>query len=270
MNIPAGTTQKIFVSRAFFALALGVYGLQQLYFGNFRGVQLPPWQFQFPGLRWLAYITGILMIYAAVAIIIDRQGKKAALVTGLVFLLFDACFHLPYEFFADSNKIYHLGIWDNSLKELALAGGALTVAASFTASATIRRCVPAVIGRICFCSTMIAFGIAHFLYLPFVAQLVPRWMPDHELWASIGGIALISSGLCILLDIQRRKIATLLGLMLLLWVFMVHLPHAVAQPVVDRGNELASAFDALAFSGTSFLIALLSPHEAFMSQNDQE
>jgi hypothetical protein len=36
----------------------------------------------------------------------------------------------------------------------------------------------------------------------------------------------------------------------------VHIPRAISHPFIDRGNEVSSVFDALAFSGTAFLIAL--------------
>jgi hypothetical protein len=44
--------------------------------------------------------------------------------------------------------------------------------------------------------------------------------------------------------------------MLFLWFWLVHIPGAMANPGVDRGNLVSSAFDALAFSGTAFLIAV--------------
>jgi len=52
-----------------------------------------------------------------------------------------------------------------------------------------------------------------------------------------------------------RDVALLLGLMLFFWVFMLHIPRAIADPHSGNGNEWASVFEALAFSGIAFLIA---------------
>jgi len=153
----------------------------------------------------------------------------------------------------------------NTLKELALAGGAFIIAGSFDASQTfsqqkhiiiniLEKLIP--FGDIFFCITVTCFGIAHFMYLKSIADMVPASVPDHTFWAYFSGVALISSGVFIILDIRKRTIAALLGTMIFLWFIFLHIPNALANPTVDRGNEMASAFDALAFSGTAFLIAL--------------
>ncbi|MEO5893074.1 MAG: hypothetical protein ABIQ31_22680 [Ferruginibacter sp.] len=111
-------------------------------------------------------------------------------------------------------------------------------------------------GRILFSVTLVSFGIDHFLYIDLVARLVPAWFPDPVFWKYLGGVTLICSGVAIILDIRMKQIGILLGVMLFLWVVILHIPRAIATPTADRGNELSSVFDALAFCGTAFLIAL--------------
>lgn len=252
------------ISQVFFGLAIIVYGIQQFIYGNFRNVQLPPWQYNLPGLIIIAYLTGVLMLTGGLAIIFTKSGKQASLIIGITFFSFCLFFHVPYELFSDPNKIYHLGLWDSTLKELALAGGAFVVAQSFHETPLPKILSNkymkslASLGTIFFCTTMIAFGIAHFLYIQYVQVMVPAWIPDHIFWAYFGGVALIAAGVSIALDIQKKKVALLLGLMLLLWFVMLHVPGAIANPSINRGNLVASAFDALAFSATAFLIALNS------------
>ena len=48
---------------------------------------------------------------------------------------------------------------------------------------------------------------------------------------------------------------TLLGTMILLWVVMLHIPRAIADPYREEGNEIVSAARALAESGAAFLVA---------------
>ena len=104
---------------------------------------------------------------------------------------------------------------------------------------------------------MIVFGIDHFLYTEFVATLVPRWIPAPVFWTYFAAVALIGSGVAIILKIKIRLIGILLGIMLFIWFVILHIPRAVADPYVDKGNEVTSVFEALAFSGIAFVIACM-------------
>ena len=252
------------ICRAFYGIAIVVYGCQQLYFGNFRNVQLPPWQYQIPALNVVAYLTGAGLIIAGIAIIFERGARNASLILGGVFLLLCCFVHVPYELISEPNKSYHLGLWESTLKELALAGGAFVVAGSFDEVPInvqqniiikiFEKLIP--YGAIFFSITITSFGIAHFMYVDAIATMVPAAVPDHIFWAYFAGVALIGSGVFIILNIRKKTIAALLGTMIFLWFIFLHMPNAIAHPTANRGNELASAFDALAFSGTAFLITL--------------
>ncbi len=113
------------------------------------------------------------------------------------------------------------------------------------------------IGSIFFSVTMIVFGIDHFLYTKFVATLIPAWIPWHIFWTYFAGTALIGAGICIILKIQLKLIGILLGIMLFIWFVILHIPRAIADPYVDKGNEVTSVFEALAFSGIAFIIACM-------------
>lgn len=102
---------------------------------------------------------------------------------------------------------------------------------------------------------LVTFGFEHFLYTGFVASLVPVWIPWPVFWTYFAGIALIGAGLAIILGIGSALAATLLGVMLFLWVVFLHLPRAIADPYSNLGNEWSSVFQALAFSGVAFILA---------------
>jgi uncharacterized membrane protein YphA (DoxX/SURF4 family) len=102
---------------------------------------------------------------------------------------------------------------------------------------------------------MILFGIDHFLYADFVSKLVPMWIPGQLFWTYFAGVALIGSGIGIILKIKLKLVATLLGVMIFLWLIMLHIPRAIADPYGDKGNEVTSVFEALGFSGIAFVIA---------------
>ena len=102
---------------------------------------------------------------------------------------------------------------------------------------------------------MIVFGYDHFLYKEFVATLVPAWIPWHLFWTYLAGVALMGSGICIMFKFQLRLVGMLLGIMLFIWFVILHIPRAITDPYIDKGNEVTSVFEALAFSGVAFLIA---------------
>lgn len=264
---------KLFIraSRYFYATALIVFGIQQFYFGTFRDVLFPSWQFSFPLLFVWAYIFGVFLLAAAAAIFFEKKAKEVFLILGGIFLAFFLLAQIPYELFSQPNHIYHLGLWSDPLKELAYAGGAFVIAGTYaTENINGRNTKPVFrilgkfipFGSIFFCTTMISFGITHFMYGEFVAKMVPAWVPDHPFWTYFAAIALIGSGICIVLNIRRKVIAFLLSLMIFLWFIMLHLPSAFATPTLNRGNELASAFDALLFSGTALAIAFGLKYQA--------
>jgi hypothetical protein len=102
---------------------------------------------------------------------------------------------------------------------------------------------------------IIIFGSYHFLFIKEASTLVPSWIPRHMFWTYLGGIALIGSGVAIILNIKRRLAATLLGTMIFIWFIILHFPRVMASSPADLGDEVTSAFLALAYSGTAFVIA---------------
>ena len=194
---------------------------------------------------------GAALVTAGIFIGIGKKINTASLLlAGLFFLLFLA-FHVPYVLFIDPNSPRHLGLWTNPLKELALSGSALVIAGSdpLHTDPKWRR-----IGTIFFSIMLIAFGIDHFYYPEFVATLVPTWIPGPFFWTYFGGIALIGAGAALILGFRSRQVALLLGIMLFLWVMLLHLPRALAAPATDLGNEVTSVWEALAFSGVAFVL----------------
>ena len=55
--------------------------------------------------------------------------------------------------------------------------------------------------------------------------------------------------------IKLKVVGMLLGTMIFLWFVFLHIPRAIADPFVGKGNEVTSAFEALGFSGIAFVLA---------------
>jgi uncharacterized membrane protein len=110
------------------------------------------------------------------------------------------------------------------------------------------------IGRLCFAIPMAVFGTEHFTITTDIATMVPSWIPAHTFWVYLVGVALIAAALSITVKMQSRLSATLLGVMFCLFVVLMDIPAAVADPS-DRFSwtlalrELAFGSGALAFAG---------------------
>jgi len=101
------------------------------------------------------------------------------------------------------------------------------------------------------------FGLDHFLYPQIVASLVPAWVGAQMFWTYFAGIALIAGGIGIMVPRVARIAALMTGVMIFLWVPMIHLPRAIADPYTNVGNAWAGVWEATAFSGMAFMLAIL-------------
>lgn len=251
--------------RTFYALAIIAIAAQQLICRDFRPVIVPTeFPAGLPARLTLTWIVSLAMIAAGIGIIFEIKSREAALLLGALLLLFVLLLQVPYEL-----NLYpaNLGVWTDPLKELTLSGGAFIVAGSLPSRGAapgfisfLEKLIP--FGKYFMAVTMIAFGIDHFLYTDFVATLVPAWLPAHIFCTYFAGVALILSGLAIILNIKRKLASALLGLMIFLWLLILHIPRAIVDPYSDMGNEWTSVFEALAFAGISFIIAG-KPNRAF-------
>ncbi len=248
-------------ARTFYGIMIAGLAFQQFFYAEFRPVIFPPWPHAGVVYTICVYIVSVALVFAGLAIIFDKKAKTVSLVLGGLLLLIFCLGQIPYELMVDYYK--HLGSWTTPLKEPAIAGGAFVVAGSYpvkyaaTDSSLIgflKKIIP--FGAYFFCIVLALFGIEHFLYPEFCASLVPKWIPPGQLfWSYFAAVALIGSGIAIMLNIKRKLVGTLLAVMLLLWVVLLHIPRAVADPYSLKGNELSSVFEALGFSGIAYLIA---------------
>lgn len=109
-------------------------------------------------------------------------------------------------------------------------------------------------GRLVFAIPLAVFGSEHFTLTASVATLVPRWIPAATFWVYLIGLAFLGAALSIAVLVKERLAAALVGMTLLIFVFVMDLPAAVANP----GNRFfwALALRELAFSGGAFALAM--------------
>lgn len=249
------------ISRAFYGAGIIGIGVQQFIYAEFRPVILEQWPRWIPWITVWAYIAGAALIIAGLIIAISKNAPRTAFVLGIAFLIFFLAFQVTHQLF--NNTSFNWASWTNPLKELAFSGGAFIILASYpqdninTNRSFRTRLADTFIpyGRIFFSIMMIVFGYDHFLYTKFVATLVPAWIPWHIFWTYFAGTALMGSGICIMFKFKLKLVGLLLGIMLFIWFVILHIPRAIADPYIDKGNEVTSVFEALAYSGIAFLIA---------------
>ena len=245
--------------RIFYGLMITCLGAQQIPYADFRPVIFPPWSATMPGLAVLVYLSSALLILCGLAISFEKKAREVSLILGGVFLVLILFAHVPFELIKDP-YYKHLGVWSNPLKELVFAGGAFAIAGMYPRCEKERGLMRFLDKFIPFAGiftsiTMILFGVDHFLYADFVVKLMPVWIPGTLFWTYFAGVALIGAGIAIILKIKLKLSAILLGVMIFLWLIMLHIPRAIADPYGAQGNELTSVFEALGFSGVAFMLA---------------
>src|SRR5215813_9784896 len=81
--------------------------------------------------------------------------------------------------------------------------------------------------NLCFAIPLAVFGAEHFSLGSSMIALVPLYMPWRLAWIYIVGAALIVASLSIATKIQVRWSGLLFGIMMFLFVAMIHLPGAI-------------------------------------------
>jgi uncharacterized membrane protein len=176
-------------------------------------------------------------------------GLAAILLAWVVFL------HLPALAGAPRNG----GEWTGALETLALSGAAIALygilgrASRYERGpgATADRAAPA--GRYIFGLCMPGFGVLHFMYISYVAFVIPGWIPSHVFFAYATGVAHVASGLGILTGVLGRLAAYCTAAMFGSWVILVHAPRVLAH--AHDPNEWTSMLIAAGMCGSALLIA---------------
>jgi uncharacterized membrane protein len=86
------------------------------------------------------------------------------------------------------------------------------------------------LSNVCFAIPLAVFGALHLFGPQFVKDLVPAYLPWHLFWVYAVGCALIAASLSIATQRGVRWSGLLFGIMMFLFVAMIHLPGALRFP----------------------------------------
>ena len=253
-------TVPLSLGRCFFGAATLASGLLQLVTGQFVRLvpELPAWV---PAQPVAAYLVGAILVAAGLVILRGRRVRTAATVVGVMILLMVLLVSAPRLVVnAEVDRPFLRGfMWTNPLKALALVGGAAILAGRmpdqprplFPLVRGIGRWEPA--AAFLLALFLVVCGMQHFAYRDFVVKMIPSWMPAPTFWTYFTGVALMAGGAGMLVPRIAKLAASLSGLMIFLWVLMLHIPRALAGP--NHANETAGIFEALALSGVALMVA---------------
>jgi uncharacterized membrane protein len=216
----------------------------------------PAWPVGFQVNPALAYVSGILLILAAIAIILNRKGRPAAFLIAMLIFFLSVLRHLPV-FMSD---------WLNTYKSIALFGGSLIVGCSFIEQDKTKGSgflakgrlneILITLGCICLAAFFIAGGYAHFKFADFVVGFIPSYIPFHAFWTYFCGICLIAGGVGILIPVTRKLAALLSGIMVMGWFILLHIPRFLSN--INDASDRMGLCESFAIAGIFFVLAGIS------------
>src|SRR5688572_1977439 len=119
------------------------------------------------------------------------------------------------------------------------------------------------LGRYFLAVPMVVFGIQHFLYAEFIVHLVPAWIPGRLFWTYFAGVALFAAGLGIIINVLPRLAAILLGLMISIWIVILHIPRIFEFP---GDTEFINVFNALFMVAGAYLLSTAPPGKTYLTK----
>jgi uncharacterized membrane protein len=109
------------------------------------------------------------------------------------------------------------------------------------------------LSNLCFAIPLAVFGAEHLSGARFIMDAVPAYMPWRLFWAYFVGFALLAASLSIATKIQLRWSGLLFGVMMLLFVALIHVPGALAN--VRERIPWVIVFREMSFAGGAWMLA---------------
>ena len=244
------------IGRSFIAIALIVFGVQHFIYLEFVTRAFPVIPLWIPGHSLLACLFGAFLLITGVCIFLQIKARLLCVLLGSLILLMFALLLLPSLL----TNLNNGAVWTNAGKALVIAGANFLVAASLPKEPHgkfilfLESLIP--LGRYFLCGFFILAAILHFIYAPFVATLIPKWIPAPMFWTYFAGIALIAGAIGMLIPRTTQLAAALSAIMIFIWVIVLHIPRALAD--LHNPNETTATFEALTMCGMAILIAVFA------------
>ena len=239
--------------QGFFAVGMACLGLLSILYGDFIVGRPPAWPAALHLTPAIGYVAGTITLSAALVVIFFfRSAGPASLIIAVLILVLSVFRHIS-GFMND---------WLNSLKALALFGGALIVGSSFFNAyyilfAKVRvniktRRAFILLGSVLLGIFLIGAGYAHFKFADVVKDFIPAYIPFHVFWTYFTGVCLLAGGVGLIIPYTRTWAALLSGIMVMGWFLLLHIPRFLAN-TQDVGDRLGLC-ESLTFAGIFFVL----------------
>jgi len=191
----------------------------------------------------LTIVSGLILVLGGIATSLRRTVTLGAIMLALWYGLWVVALHVPVVFATPS-----IG----SLLGVAEIFALTTAGLQLQYVRRLRTGPVLVWVRILFGLCPLVFGLSHYVYAEFTAQMVPGWIPSPLFWAYATGTAHFAAGIAIVTGIRVRLVATLLAAMCGSFVLLLHLPRVIATP----GSQLewTMMFVALSITGAAWIM----------------
>jgi uncharacterized membrane protein len=253
---------------AFGSFTAGVF---DLIWGNFDAAHQPlqAWGDNIPGATVFAYITGVWMVAAALALPWPRSRRAGGAALSAIYFIF-ALFWLP-RFYTAPHYLgvrlpTYIGVFGGvGIELIAFAAGVLIWASmARTQEFDSSRSGSVLAMRWVFGICTIAFGLQHLTNISANLQYVPTWLPPGaKFWVIVTGVCFVLAGLAILTRIQDTLAAWMLGLMFLVFNLTILPTYIFADPK-DHAAWGGNAYN-LAAVGSAWILA-----ETFTSRRSRD
>jgi uncharacterized membrane protein len=213
----------------FYGLATALTGILNITWGDFDASHQPIQSLgkNFPGEHLLAYVAGVWLVAAGLAILWRRSEKIGAAASAIVYLIFMALWLARYYagIHAYGWQIaVLLGISFGLAQQVFLVAPAAMVYASTASPDSLLQRRATIAARWMLGLPPVVFGLFHLAAIHVFASIVPQWMRFGDFWAVLTGFAFILAGIAICSGIKDVLALRLLALMLLLFEGLVEIP----------------------------------------------
>ena len=231
------------------SLALSLLGLGMLGFvtGDFA-LNWQPVPSSVPARTTLAYITAALVWVLGAGLLFDRYRYAFAVATAAAFLVWAVLLHGPGVVADPLNVLPWLGFTER----LQVAAGALVLAVAQVPGTPFARW-GMLAAKISFGVSLPIFGLSHWAYAQFTADMIPGFIPAHLFWAYFTGACHIAAGVAILTNVLARVAAVLFAVMVSGFVLLLHLPRVIGDP--GSRNEWTMIVIAMTMTGAAWCMA---------------
>jgi uncharacterized membrane protein len=213
-----------------FAVVFVSLGVQGLVTGRFTAVWAPV-SATVPARELLIYLCALVSLITGLGLCWPRSAAVAARVLFGCLALWWLTFRVREIVLAPSS----FPAWDGCAETTVMLAGAWALA-RVGGRAGLRA------AGILFGLSLVAFGLAHFVYPAQTAALVPQWLPAHLVWVYLTGSAFLAAAVAVLTGVRARMAASLAALQIGLFTLLVWVP------ILVRGSKDPSDWSEFAIS----------------------